>query len=402
MQFTRPESAVKTFTRIRMIMTAAALGSQKFTRRTSLAPNEYHKHFHKIDEDIITAITSPEADAITPLMSKIYLRLVNAPTEFWEQRGVLHFTAQVREGKLVKSSTVLCDYLGAARATVNKALKWMHGEGVIGHFAGKNGVGVRIFLNRAVTSIGTKPASGEKKILPFSRGSSGGGFGSQNEPAFKDSFADPDGSDSDLNPHAPKNGADTKPVGKNISDPTSPSDNPPAPVQRTGREGEPPSAQTNVVTMDELVERLKGELEPCVKAAAAQAASQAAAREVAQTRQWFEERALPKAVRVAQAETYDLLRKLGTLDERKERARADLQVGRSQSDDAAREAKPLTPEEITDIAETCVALLETQGKKVDVTLAEISSEGGGWLLPEDALKVGEEAGRLLHARSEKR
>jgi CRP-like cAMP-binding protein len=385
-----------------MTMTAGALRTQKFARRTSLAPHEYHKNFHKIDEDIITALTSPEADAVTPLMSKIYLRLVNAPAEFWEQKGILHFTAQVREGKMVKSSSVLSDYLGVARATVNKALKWMHGEGIIGYFAGKNGVGVRIFLNRAVQSIGTKPASGEKKILPFSRGSSGGGFGSQNEPAFKDPFGDSDGSDSDLNPHAPKNGADTKTVGETTSDPTPPSDNLPIPVQRTRREVEPPSAQANAVTVDELVQRLKGELEPCVKSAAAQAASQAAAREVAQTRKWFEERALPKAVRVAQHETYNLLRKLGTLNERKERARADLQVGRSQSDHAAREAKPLTPEEITDIAETCIALLETQGKKVDVTLAEISSEGGGWLLPQDAPRVREEAERLLRARSERR
>ncbi len=384
-------------------MTAAALGSQKFARRTLLTPNEYHKNFHKIDEDIITAITSPEADAITPLMSKIYLRLMNAPAEFWEQRGALHFTAQVREGKLVKSSSVLCDYLGVARATANKALRWMHEEGIIGHYAGKNGVGVRIFLNRAVKSIGTKPASGEKKILPFSRGSSGGGFGSQNEPAFKDTFGITDGSDSDLIHNAPKSGADTTQVDKTNSEPAPAFGNPPAPTPHTGREIKSPPAQTNAVTVDELVERLKGELEPCVKAAAAQAASQAAAREVAETRRWFEERALPKAVRVAQHETYDLLRKHGQMDDRARRARADLEVGRAASDSyAPPAAHPLTPEEIRETAETCVALLEAQGKMIDLTLSEISAEGGGWLLPEDAARVREEAERLLRERGERR
>ena len=156
------------------------------------------------------------------------------------------------------------------------------------------------------------------------------------------------------------------------------------------------------IRVDEIIERLKGELEPCVNKAAARAAEQTATREMARTREWFETKALPKAVRVAQHETYDLLRKLGTLDERKEGARADLQVGRATDDYAAPAAKQLTPEEITEVAETCVALLETQGRKVDVTLAEISSEGGGWLLPEDAPKVRAEAERVLRARSERR
>ena len=62
----------------------------------------------------------------------------------------------------------------------------------------------------------------------------------------------------------------------------------------------------------------------------------------------------------------------------------------------------LTPEEIRETAETCVALLETQGKSIDVTLSEISSEGGGWLLPEDAPRVREAALVLLSERSERR
>ena len=162
-------------------------------------------------------------------------------------------------------------------------------------------------------------------------------------------------------------------------------------------------AQTSVtVSVNEIVERLKTELEPCVKAAATQAATQASAREIARTREWFETKALPKAVRVAQHETYNLLRKHGSVDERARRARADLEVGRAASDSYEPPVPhKLAPEEVRETAETCVALLETQGKLIDVTLSEISSEGGGWLLPEDAPRVREAAQTLLRERGER-
>jgi len=384
---------------------AAAANGPRFVRRTSLAPHEYRKNFHQIDGEVIATVTSPEADRVTPLMSKIYLCLVSAPAECWEGPGTLYFTAKTKEGKQIKASKVLYEVLGVASATAHKALSWMHEQGIIGYSSGKNGVGIRIFLNRAATSIGLKDDRACKKILPFARGSNGEGRGSSVEPAFRDSYADQrDYSDTDLNPSAPKNGADKKSVGKNTSDPIPPSGNPPpASVRRTGREIEPPTHQASTITVDEIVARLRVELEPCVKAAATQAASQAASREVARTREWFETKALPKAVRVAQHETYDLLRKHGTIDARRERARSELQVGRAMEDSYQQPAaRPLTTAEIQETAETCVALLETQGKNVDVTLAEIGSEGGCWLLTEDAPKVREEAERLLRARSERR
>jgi hypothetical protein len=150
--------------------------------------------------------------------------------------------------------------------------------------------------------------------------------------------------------------------------------------------------------VDEIVERLKNELEPCVKSAA----TQAAVREVARTREWFETKALPKAVRVAQHETYNLLRKHGSVDERTRRTRTDFEVGRATTDSYTPPvAHKLTPEEIRETAETCVALLETQCKSIEVTLSEISLEGG-WLLPEDAPRVREAAQTLLRERSERR
>jgi hypothetical protein len=387
-----------------LTMNAQPLPSRKFIRKTCLADSEYGTNFQKLDRDVIAAVSSPEADAVTPLMSKIYLRLLQAPDECREGERVLRFTGETREGKWVKAWDQLCRHLKVSSETANKALTWMHDEGIIGYSAFKNGVGIRIFLNRAVSSIATRSNPGRKKILAFSPASAGERAASEGETAFKDSYADLDGSDSDINPHAPKNGADTKPVDKTDPEPTTPDkQGQPAPPQREAGRLKYVPGQPMAITVDEIIERLKGELEPCVNKAATRAAEQTAAREMARTREWFETRALPKAVRVAQHETYDLLRKHGSVDERTRRARADLEVGRAASDPPTPPvAHKLTPEEVRETAETCLALLETQGKSIDVTLSEISSEGGGWLLPEDAPRVREAALVLLSERSERR
>ena len=139
---------------------------------------------------------------------------------------------------------------------------------------------------------------------------------------------------------------------------------------------------------------MRSELEPRLKDAAAQAAAQSASREMERTREWFENKALPKAVRVAQHEAYNLLRKHGGTEGRRGQESAGIEVGRQREDYSAAAARPLTAEEVREAAEVCVALLETQGKSIEVTLSEISSEGGGWLLPEDAPRVREAAREL--------
>jgi len=385
-------------------MAAESLQTPRFIRKTQLAAGEYRKNFHQIDEEIIRAITSVEADRVTPLMSKVYLRLIHAPTRYREREGILRFEAEWREGKQVKAWSVLCEIVGVASATANKALGWMHEEGIIGYFSGKNGVGIRIFLNRAASSIGTRGAFGNRKILEFTPASPLECPASPNEAAFNDPFGYSENLDTDLIPHAPQNGANEKTIGRIISKSAPALDPPqPPPAIHERREVAPTAASHSVtVPVDEIVERLKRVLEPCVKAAAAQAATQATANEVAQTRKWFEERALPKAVRVAQHETYNLFKKFGTLDNKRERARADLQVGRATEIHEQQAAHPLTSMEITDTAEMCIALLETHGKAIDVTLSEISAEGGGWLLAEDAPRVRDAAQSLLSARENRR
>jgi hypothetical protein len=373
-------------------MTAqATTPSLKFVRRTRLNPQEYHRNFHKLDQEVIAAVTSREADQVTPLMSKIYLRLVNAPTAYWEREGVLRFEAEVREDKPAKAWAVLCEILGVASATASKAIQWLHSQGIIGYTAFKNGVGIRIFLNRAANSIGTRAG---KKILEFSPASNRERPASPNEPAFNDSFAVREVSDTDFNSRAPKVGAEKKMVGKTSPEiQTKPNSCEDADHGSKRREVETPqSSRADMLSIDEIIRRLKSELEPSLQTAA----QQAARREHERTREWLENRGLPKAARVAQREAYNVLRNHGVISAANERARADLEVGRNHS---TAEAKPLTEGEIKELAEMCIAMLETHGQAVDTTLAEISSEAGGCLLPEDAPRVRYLAEEMLQESS---
>ena len=374
-------------------MTATALAPPRFVRRTQLGANEYRKNFRQVDADIIAAITSAEADRITPLMSKIYLRLASAPPEFWEREGVLYIAAGDEGGQPVKASKVLYGLLGVASATAHKALRWMHDEGVIGYYAGKNGAGIRIFLNRAVGSIGVREGSAGKKILPFARSSGDSVRGSTAEPAFNDSFAVSDNvSDIDSFPRAPQNGApDKKTADKKESHPR-PTTAKDSRTSSENRETTPDCSHTNpTILIDEIVRRILYEIKPVVEDAARRAAHS----EHERTREWLERRGLPKAARVAQHEAYSVLRKYGVISESPRGSRAHADAGRSSYTPPA--PHPLTQDEVAELAQACVAMLEAKGQSIDFTLSEMSVEAGGFLLPEDAPRVREKANSLISA-----
>jgi hypothetical protein len=370
-------------------MSLSPLPGARFIRRTELRPNEYRKNFHQIDREILSAVTSEEADRVTPLMSKIYLRLVNAPQQYWEREGVLRIEAEVREEGIVKAWSVLCELVGVASATASKAIKWMHEQGIIGYFSGKNGVGLRIFLNRAASSVGVRQGQAGKKILAFTPASPGGAPASADEAAFMDSFAVREISDTDKNPRAPKNGADTRQVDK-----ISPEPAPPLPASHHCSSTAPDTShqrRPEPLLLEDVITRLKAELEPAMR----EAARQAAAREHERTREWLENRGLPKAARVAQHEAYNVLRKYGVISESPRPTRAQVEVGRNSYEPNA--PHPLSAEEATELAQACVAMLETQGQSIEMTLSEMSSEAGGFLLPEDAGRIREKANSLLSA-----
>jgi hypothetical protein len=367
-------------------MSLRPLPGQRFIRRTELRPNEYRKNFQQIDREILSTVTSEEADRVTPLMSKIYLRLVNAPENYWEREGVLRIEAEVRDEKLVKAWSVLCELVGVASATASKALRWMHEQGIIGYFSGKNGVGLRIFLNRAASSIGVRQGQACKKILAFAPASPGGAPASANEPAFMDSFAVGEVLDTDKNPCAPKNGAEqTKVVNTNPDQHLMRSGHPP---QSVGSENvSPPRTAFRVeVPVEEIISRLRHELEPSLQSAARRAAAQ----EHERTREWLESRGLPKAARVAQRETYNVLRKYGVIRDAAQPSSAC--VGRSHP---VHGHQPLSDSEVEELAQACVAMLEVKGQSIELTLSEMSTEAGGFLLPEDAPRVREKANLLL-------
>ena len=379
-------------------MNAQPLPTARFIRKTQLGAGEYRKNFHQIDQDIIAAITSPEADAVTPLMSKIYLRLVNAPAGYWERTGVLRFEAEVRENRQVKAWLVFCEVAGVASATAHKAITWLHEQGIIGYFSGKNGVGLRIFLNRASTSIGTRTAPGSKKILQFGRASSAGRLASSDETAFSDSFAVREILDTDLSSDAPENGAEINPVDELTFTPSAADTRNGVRSAIARREAAAVTVGAQHLPLNEIIDRLKSEIEPGLMSAAAQAAAQATRNEIERTRTWFETKALPKAVRVAQSECYSLLKKHGSLDGESQRLRAGLEVGRHASSGAAETSRLHAPQEVNEWAEVCLSLLETQGQAIEVTLSEMSAAGGGWMLPEDAPRVRAAAEQLLAER----
>ena len=162
---------------------------------------------------------------------------------------------------------------------------------------------------------------------------------------------------------------------------------PPSNVENNAASARPP----DVIWLEDVVTRLRAELEPAMHIAA----RQAAAREHERTREWLENRGLPKAARVAQHEAYNVLRKYGVISESARSARTHADVGRS--DYTPPEPHPLAQNEVAELAEACVAMLETRGQSIDLTLSEMSAEAGGFLLPEDAPRVREMANSLLSA-----
>lgn len=367
----------------------------RFVRRTTLREDEYRTNFRQLDRDAIEVLKSAEARRVTHLMAALYLTLIDAPTEYWEREGVLRFAGDEREGRPRTAWQQLVGLLECGNTTAKKALDWMHAQGLIGYYAGKNGAGIRIFINRAVASIGRR--RGQKNLRLVRAPDSAPHTPTAGTP-FNDSYAVLEVLEPDLNPRAPKNGAEPAPVDKTHAAPNRPTASAEH-VPRDCVERESTNARPEVGTppIEEIVRRVMSALEPRIKEVAARAAAQSAAREMERTRQWFETKALPKAVRVAQHETYDLLRKHAGVESRGGRARDALEVGRGAGTDVMRAARPLMPKEIRETAEVCVALLEAQGKSVEVTLSEISSDAGGWLLPEDAPRVREAARELVQA-----
>lgn len=371
------------------MIVAHAATSPKFLRKTTLRGTEANTNFKMLDDDVAEAITSVEADEVTPLMSKVYTRLLLTPAGMREGARILRFAGEEREGKWVTAWEQLRGHLRVSSETARKALRWMHGQGIIGYYSGKNGVGIRIFLNRAANSVAAKGEARAEKILPFARTSDSRPHTSPGETPFKDSFAVSEILETDLKPKplAPKHGADST----HFANAPSEEHTRPVPDPSTFRvSGEGFYARIErqpEIPSDQVVERLRGELEPVLR----QMARRAAADEHERTREWLERSGLPKAARVAQRETYDVLRRNGII--RDASRKAPEEVGRGTY--VRPEPRPLSESELNELAEACVALFEAKGQTVGDTLRGMCVEAGGMLLPEDAPRVLSKVEALL-------
>jgi hypothetical protein len=364
-------------------MAATALALPRFVRRTQLGSNEYRRNFHQIDREVIAAVTSEEADGVTPLMSKVYLRLTSSPAEFWEREGVLRFAGGEQDGRWVTAWAQLVARVGVASATARKALQWMHEQGIVGYFAGKNGVGIRIFLNRAASSIGQRPDP-DQKNLRVVRASTEAPHASSADTPFNDSFADLESLEIDVNPRAPESGAEqTKVVSANRR-------LPPIDLYYVGVPKDPEEDRKE--HLEFLFNSMLARAGQALKNSLNASTSEAIAREHERTREWLENRGLPKVARVAQREAYNVLRQHGVIKEGAGNFSTQAVVGHNLYQPEAPRA--LSYEEIEELAQACVALLETKGQSIDVTLSEMSVAAGGFLLAEDAPRVREKANAL--------
>jgi hypothetical protein len=349
-------------------------GGARFLRRTVLGPDEYRTNFRQIDCDVISEITSDEASRVTPQMSRIYLRLIQSPNQYWEREGVLRFSGEDSEGGWLTAWEQLLSVAGVASATARKSIAWMNEMGIIGYFAGKNGVGIRIFINRASSSIRERPKS-EQKNLRLIRASTAEPRTSKDEAPFKESFADRENLEADIVPHAPARvgeQSESQFVGE--------------PRERTGTDTRPARVQNETEIVERIVERIGPQLKF------------ASEREHERTRQWFVDHALPKAIRVAQRSAYDILRANDAVSQpgvSSRRHRTDnSRVGANPAAPPI-PSGPLTEREINDVAEGCVAIVYAQGRELDRTLSELVAADGGFLTAEEIRRVRARAEALI-------
>jgi hypothetical protein len=149
--------------------------------------------------------------------------------------------------------------------------------------------------------------------------------------------------------------------------------------------------RAGVLASQLLVAQLAREIVPQVRAAAAA--------EHERTREWFITHALPKAIRVSQRSAYDVLRTYGFVAapraQQHGRAESTLDVDRTVPEHTV--SQVLSDDDITELAYSCLALLEVHGQSIERTIAEMSGTAGGFLLPMDASKVRAKAEALIRA-----
>lgn len=97
-----------------------------------------------IKREIADAVTSDEAERVTPYMSAIYLRLVTAPLQWWIENEVLLIEAESRDSVSMPAWSVLVAHLQVPPETARRALDWFEEKGFISLTSSANGREIRI------------------------------------------------------------------------------------------------------------------------------------------------------------------------------------------------------------------------------------------------------------------
>jgi len=79
-----------------------------------------------VRQDIIELVSSEEADDVTPLMTKIYYRLLIAPSEWWQSNEALRVRGIMNDEVPTTAMTELVHWLRVSPEEAHKALLWLH------------------------------------------------------------------------------------------------------------------------------------------------------------------------------------------------------------------------------------------------------------------------------------
>ena len=364
----------------------------RFVRRTMLHPDEYRKNFKQTDIDVLAAVASDEACAVTPSMNKIYTRLMLAPSALWERDGVLHLSGcDTETGEHLTAWKQLIHLTGVGNTTAKKALDWMHEQGIIGYSAIKNGVGIRIFFNRAASSIGKT----NLRLVPAPTGSAR--VPTVGTP-FKDSKAVLDVLDNveivtaqSAAPEPSPTRADcveaadaSKPTATKAADNSEPAAAANLPTAKpTPAETRPAETRANAPTLaghqtpasdgsisnNELLAKIAGVVADVVDARLNANNDYLMERFIGllrtdkqQTRDWLEDKIYPQMARVAAKTACDVWRSGGSPRTSQVSAGTPTVILAPPSEQTAAD--------VSEDAASCLAMLETQGKPIEQTLAE--------------------------------
>jgi hypothetical protein len=99
-----------------------------------------------IHRSIVEAITSREAEQITPNICSIYYRLILSPTEWRENKELLVIKSESCKGVLSPAWSVLVAHLRVSPETARRALAWFEEKGFISITSSADGREIKIYM----------------------------------------------------------------------------------------------------------------------------------------------------------------------------------------------------------------------------------------------------------------